>query len=336
MSTTPYRVAVIPGDGIGPEVVDAALAVLKSTGIAFEFTHYEAGDDCLAARGVALPEETLRGALDAQAVLFGAAGDSAADVILRLRRELGTFVNLRPTRAFPGVACLYPDTNLMIVRENTECLYIGIEAEIAKGVTTATRVITAAASERIVRYAFEYARANGHTKVNAVHKANVLRKTDGLFLKCARDVAKSYPDIAYEESLVDSTAMYLVLDPKRYQVLVTTNLFGDILSDLASGLVGGLGLSPSANLGDDHALFEPVHGTAPDIAGQGIANPTAAILCGAMMLRHFGETQAAQKIEDAIEQTITEGHTTPDLGGGLSTMDMAKAVIDRMKFRNRG
>ncbi len=331
MSQKTYRIAIIPGDGIGPEVIAAAVAVLKATKVNFRFEHYEAGDDCRKKQGVALPEETLQGAFEADAVLFGAAGDTAAEVILRLRRELGTYVNLRPTRAFPGVPCLYPETNIVIVRENSECLYRGIENEISSGVVTAIRVITATASERIARFAFEYAQASGFSKVTAVHKANVLKKSDGLFLQSVRAVAQAYSDIVYDEALVDAAAMHLVMHPERFQVIVTTNLFGDILSDLAAGLIGGLGLCPSANLGDKYALFEPVHGTAPDLAGKGIANPTAAILCGAMLLRHLKVIDAAQRVETALEQAIRAQETTPDLGGVLSTMEMAKAVIQRME-----
>lgn len=327
----PHQVAVIPGDGIGPEVIEAALAVLQATGVPLEFQHYQAGDECLKKQGAALPPATLAGALAAEAVLFGAVGDTAAEVILRLRRELNTFVNLRPTRAFPGVDCLYPKLKLVIVRENTEGLYSGLENEITPGVVTATRVITQAASERIARFAFEYALRNGFGQVTAIHKANVLQKSDGLFLRTARAVAAEYPQIEYQEALVDSTAMNLVLRPERFQILLTPNLFGDILSDLAAGLVGGLGLCPSANLGDEHALFEPVHGSAPDIAGQKIANPTAAILCGAMLLRHFGELSSAERVEAALERAIAAGQTTPDLGGSLSTMKMAQAVIARLE-----
>lgn len=333
MKRKTYRIAVIPGDGIGPEVIEAALEVLEATGVNFSFQHCEAGDGCFAKHGAALPEETLKHALESDAVLFGAAGDTAADVILRLRRELNTFVNLRPVWALPDVPCLYPKTKLVIVRENTECLYRGIESEITPGVVTATRVITQKASECIARFAFEYAQANEFHKVTAVHKANVLKKSDGLFLSSVRAVAKNFPKIIYDEALVDAVAMHLVMQPERFQVIVTTNLFGDILSDLAAGLIGGLGLCPSANLGEHHALFEPVHGTAPDIAGGNIANPTAAILCGAMMLRHLGEMASAQQIESALEETIAMGQTTPDLRGTLSTMKMAQTVIEQMKAR---
>jgi len=327
----PYRIAVIPGDGIGPEVVSAELEVLEATGVPFEFVTYPAGDDCKARTGLALPEDTLRCALDAQAVVFGAAGDTAADVILRLRAELGTFVNLRPSRAFPGVKCLYPQTNIIVVRENTECLYAGIENTIVPGLVTATRVISERASYRIARYAFRYAREHGRRKVTAVHKANVLKKSDGLFLECCRRAAEEFPEIEYEEALVDSVAMRIVLAPLDFDVIVTTNLFGDILSDLAAALIGGLGMCPSANLGENHALFEPVHGTAPDIAGKGVANPSAAIACGAMLLHRLGEVEAASKVERALELCLEQGRTTPDLGGELSTMEMAREVIRNMK-----
>ncbi|MCB2188136.1 MAG: NAD-dependent isocitrate dehydrogenase [Deltaproteobacteria bacterium] len=328
--TKPIHIAVIGGDGIGPEVVEAELAVLEATGLPWDFKHYRAGDDCLAETGQALPPETLAGALAAKAVVFGAAGVTAADVILKLRAELGTFVNLRPSVAMAGVECLHPQTDLVIVRENTECLYTGIEAAIAPGVVTATRVITRAASERIARYALAYARENGRSKVTAVHKANVLRKSDGLFLDSCRRAAKDFPDVNYEEALVDSVAMRLVMRPEEFEVVVTTNLFGDILSDLAAGLIGGLGMCPSANLGPERALFEPVHGTAPDIAGQGKANPGAAIMCGAMLLRHLGYTEIAQNVEQALAKAVAEKQSTPDLGGRLTTKGMTQAVIDRM------
>ncbi len=330
MSKQPYRVAVIGGDGIGPEVTAAAQKVLEATGVAFDFSHFDAGDACLARTGRALPQETLEGALAAQGVLFGAAGASAAQVILRLRAELGTFVNVRPSKAYQGVACLHPRTDLMIMRENTECLYAGIEATLTPDVVTATRLITAQASERIARFAFEYARDHGNQKVTAVHKNNVLIKTDGLFLKMCRQVASEFPGVPYEEALVDSVAMRMVMKPEQFSVMVTTNLFGDILSDLAAGLIGGLGLCPSANLGPKHALFEPVHGSAPDIAGQGKANPTAAILCGAMLLAHLGEDKAAARVEAAVEACLAAGEVTTDLGGQLSTEQAAQAVIARM------
>ncbi len=320
-------IAVIPGDGIGPEVVQAELAVLQATGLDFRFSSYPAGDDCLARTGRALPPETLEAARSARAVIFGAAGRSAAQVILRLRAELGTFVNLRPSRAFAGVDCLHPGTNLTVVRENTECLYVGRESQPRQGVVEALRLITEEASLRIARYAFDYARRQGLGKVTVVHKANVLKLSDGLFLDCCRRVASRFPDIEMEEALVDSVAMRMVMDPGQFQVMVTTNLFGDILSDLAAGLIGGLGLCPSANLGPEHALFEPVHGSAPDLAGRGQANPAAAIMCGAMLLEYLGENQLAGRVTGALERCLAGGEVTPDLGGKLSTMEMAQAVI---------
>ncbi|KIX15810.1 3-isopropylmalate dehydrogenase [Dethiosulfatarculus sandiegensis] len=322
--------AVIPGDGVGPEVVAAQLEVLKATGLSFEFSEYPAGDNHLEKTGQAMPDETIKGAQAAQAVLFGAVGVSAAKVILRLRAELGTYVNLRPSQAFKGVPCIHPQTDIMVVRENTECLYAGIETRLTDDVTTATRIITKTASLRIARHAFEYAKTNGRKKVTAVHKVNVLKITDGMFLDCCRKVAPEFPEIEYEEALVDSVAMRIVQRPEEFDVIVTTNLFGDILSDLAAGVIGGLGLCPSANLGDEHALFEPVHGSAPDIAGQGVVNPSAAIMCGAMMLEHLGEKQAAQKVQNALETCLTQGKTTRDLGGSLSTMEMAQEVIKAM------
>jgi 3-isopropylmalate dehydrogenase len=231
------------------------------------------------------------------------------------------------------VTCLYPETDLVIVRENTECLYARIENEILPGVVTAARLITREASSRIARFAFEYARQNSRSKVTAVHKANVLKKSDGLFLECCRRESRDFDKISYEEGLVDSVAMRLLMRPTDFEVILTTNLFGDILSDLAAGLVGGLGLCPSANLGPGTAIFEPVHGSAPDIAGQGRANPSAAIFCGVMLLRHLGELKRADLIETALTEALASGQTTPDLGGHLPTIEMAQAVIERMKSR---
>jgi 3-isopropylmalate dehydrogenase len=326
MSGAAPQVALIPGDGVGPEVTEAAVAVLEASGVELAFSRHPAGDDCLAATGEALPADTLAAAQAADAVLFGAVGASAARVILPLRRELGTYVNLRPAKAYQGAECLRPETDLMIVRENTECLYLGIEAQVAPGVVTATRVITAAASLRIARAAFAWAREHGRSKVTAVHKVNVLIQSDGLFLEGCRRAAAENPDIPYEEALVDSAAMRMVMDPDQFDVVVTTNMFGDILSDLAAGLIGGLGLCPSANLGEAGALFEPVHGTAPDIAGRGVANPAAAIGCAAMLLARLGRAEEAGRVERALAGAIARGLVTPDLGGKLGTMEMAREV----------
>lgn len=325
-----HKIAVIPGDGVGPEVMDACLMVLDAVEAPFAYQRFEAGDACLAASGEAMPQKTLDGARDAEAVLFGAVGNTAVEVILRLRSELKTFVNLRPARAPSGVSCLYPGLDLMIVRENTECLYLGAETRLTEDAAIATRLITKSASERIARWAFEFARAQGRPKVTAVHKANVLQITDGLFIECCRRVAPEYGDIAYDEAIVDACAMKLTLNPTQFSVLVTTNMFGDILSDLAAGLIGGLGLCPSANLGDSSAIFEPVHGSAPDIAGSDRANPAAMIMCGAMLLEHLGHGDKADALNAALDGAIAAGETTFDLGGKLTTGEMAEAVAARL------
>ncbi|AAB90611.1 MULTISPECIES: isocitrate/isopropylmalate family dehydrogenase [Archaeoglobus] len=319
------KIVVIPGDGIGKEVMEAAMLILEKLDLPFEYSYYDAGDEALEKYGKALPDETLEACRKSDAVLFGAAGETAADVIVRLRRELGTFANVRPAKAIEGIECLYPGLDIVVVRENTECLYMGFEFGFGD-VTEAIRVITREASERIARYAFELAKREGRKKVTALHKANVMKKTCGLFRDVCREVAKDYPEIQYNDYYIDAACMYLVMDPFRFDVIVTTNMFGDIVSDLAAGLVGGLGLAPSANVGERTAIFEPVHGAAFDIAGKGIANPTAMILTACMMLRHFGYVEEAKKVEEAVEKTIKEGKKTPDLGGNLKTMEFANEV----------
>ncbi len=327
------QIAVIPGDGVGPEVTKAAVSILQEMPADLSFETYRAGDKELAQTGRALPETTLSGAKNADAVLLGAVGNSAVDVVIRLRQELDTFVNLRPIKSFSGVKCINSNTDLVIVRENTECLYSGIENELTDEVTTATRVITKKASKRIAQYAFDYAKTKGYSKVTAIHKSNVLPVTGKKFVSTVKEVAAKYDEtLKFDDLLVDATAMYLVMDPERFEVIVTTNLFGDILSDLAAGLIGGLGLSPSANIGDEHGLFEPVHGTAPDIAGKGIVNPAATILSAGHMLDFLSYKELANALEKAVNESIAAGETTPDLGGKLSTMDMANAVLERMKL----
>lgn len=327
------QIVVIPGDGVGPEVTAAAVSILKELPADLTFETYEAGDKVLVELGRALPKETLDGAKNADAVLLGAVGNSAVDVVIRLRQELDTFVNLRPIRAFSGVNCINSNTNLVIVRENTECLYSGIENELSDQVTTATRVITKKASKRIAQYAFDYAKTKGYSKVTAIHKSNVLPVTGNKFLSTVKKVASNYDGtVEFDDLLVDATAMYLVMNPERFQVILTTNLFGDILSDLAAGLIGGLGLSPSANIGEKHGIFEPVHGTAPDIAGKGTVNPVATILSTGHMLDFLGYKELANGLEKAVNETINAGYTTPDLGGDLSTMEMSNAVLERIKL----
>lgn len=326
-----YQIAVVPGDGIGREVMKATIDVLDSLDIDFEYVYGEAGDECLEKNGTALPGETLDIIRNADACLFGAAGETAADVIVKIRQEMKMFANLRPVKAYPHTNSLSDDIDFMIVRENTEGMYIADEEKYTEEGAIARRIITREAERRIIDYAFKYAVENNKGKVTAVHKANVLKKTDGLFKEIFYEVAKDYPDIATEDFYVDATAMYLITQPESFEVIVTTNLFGDILSDEGAGLVGGLGLIPSANIGLDGALFEPVHGSAPDIAGQGIANPIAMMLSAVMMLRYLGENDAADKFDAAILKLLNDANTlTGDLGGSATTMEVAGEVIKNL------
>ena len=326
-----YQIAIVPGDGIGKEVMEATLFVLDSLGIDFDYVYGEAGDECLEKTGNALPQETLDIIRDADACLFGAAGETAADVIVKIRQEMKMFANLRPVKTYPNTNSLFDNIDFMIVRENTEGMYIADEESYTDEGAIARRIITKEAESRIIDYAFNYALENNKTKVTAVHKANVLKKTDGLFREIFYEVAEKYPDIATEGFYVDATAMYLITQPESFEVIVTTNLFGDILSDEGAGLVGGLGLIPSANIGEDGALFEPVHGSAPDIAGQGKANPIAMMLSAIMMLRYIGENEAADKFDEAILKVLNDGNVlTGDLGGTASTMELAQAVKNNL------
>ena len=325
-----YSIALLPGDGIGPEVVDATVMVLKALekklDIEFEFKTYMIGDEEKKRSGTALTQVTIDGVKAADASLFACVGETAKETILPLRQKFNLYANLRPAKAYPGVPALKPETDLMIVRENTEGIYKMIGDRSPRAAFN-VRVITWEASERIVRYAFEYAKANGKSKVTSVHKANVLDYTDGLYLEASRAVAKEYPDIKYEELIVDAASMRLVMYPEQYEVIVTTNMFGDILSDVTAGLVGGLGMAPSGNVGDDICIFEQVHGSAPDIAGKGIANPSACILSAAMMLEWLKEEKAEAMIEAAVLKVLEEGKVkTPDLKGKSSTVEFAEAV----------
>ena len=328
------KVALLPGDGIGPEVMGATRLVLEAleekTGVGFQFETYPIGDKVKEETGTALPAETLEGVRKADACLFACVGETAKETILPLRQMLDLYANLRPAKAYPGVPALNPRTDLMIVRENTEGIYKMIGHRAGDSAFN-VRVITREASERITRYAFQYAESKGLGKVTAIHKANVLDYTDGLFLEAARAVASEHPDVEYEEMIVDAAAMKLVMRPEDFQVVVTTNMFGDILSDLTAGLVGGLGMAPSANIGDRYSIFEPVHGSAPDITGRGIANPSACILSAAMMLEWLGEEESAARVEGAVVSVLAEGRVrTPDLGGSASTLDFARAVAERV------
>lgn len=326
-----YQIAVIPGDGIGKEVMEATISVLDELNIDFDYVYGIAGDECNEEHGTPLPQETIDIIRDSDACLFGAAGETAADVIVKIRQEMKMFANLRPVKSYPNTKSIFENVDFMIVRENTEGLYIANQEEESEDGAIAKRIITREAEERIINYAFQYAKDNNRTKVTAVHKANVLKKTDGLFKKIFYEVAEKYPDIDTEDFYVDATAMYLVTQPQEFQVIVTTNLFGDILSDEGAGLVGGLGLTPSANIGADGALFEPVHGSAPDIAGQQKANPIAMMLSAIMMLRYLGENEAANKFDAAILKVLNEDKTlTSDLGGSSTTIEVAQAIKDSL------
>ncbi len=330
-----YDIAVIPGDGVGKEVMNAALHVLDALDIQFNYGEVPAGEECFKKIGSNLPDETIRAAKNTDATLFGAVTTvhSQKSAIVTLRKELDLYANVRPVKSYPGVKSLFNDLDFIIIRENTEGLYSGIEEETEEG-ATATRVITRKASERICKFAFEYAKTLGRSKVSAIHKANVLKKTDGLFRDTFYKVAEEYGDIETDDRYVDATAMFLITNPYMFDCLVTTNLFGDILSDEGAGLVGGLGLIPSANIGETHGLFEPVHGSAPDIAGKNVANPSAMILSAVLMLDYLEEHDAARTVENALIKVLSEGKVvTQDLGGDASTMDMANEVRRKIKFR---
>jgi len=327
-------ICLIPGDGIGHEVIPAAAEVLRATGLALAFTQAEAGWDAFQRHGTALPPATIDAVRQADATLFGAVSSPLSPVegyrspIVALRRELNLYANLRPVLSQP-VPSSRPGIDMLIVRENSEGLYAGRERATESEAIT-ERLITRAASLRIANLAFRLARTR-RRRVTIVHKANVLRATCGLFRQAAFAVAADYPDAEAEEMLVDATAMRLITEPERFDVIVTTNLFGDILSDEAAALVGGLGLAPSGNIGDDHAIFEPVHGSAPDIAGTGRANPVAAILAAAMLLEHLGANDAVARVQAAVAHVLAQGPRTPDLGGAATTTDVTRAIITHME-----
>ena len=329
------NIAMIEGDGIGPEQSAATRNVLQELDRAYSLSlnlvPTEAGDRALKRHGKALPEESWETIKASDCCLKGPVGESAYDVIIRLRQELDLYANIRPAKSLPNVRCLNPSTDLVIVRENTEDLYTGLESG-DNNKATATRVISRAASERIAKYAFELARGR-RKSVTAIHKANVMRKTDGLFLSACKEVAVKYVEVAYSDMLVDAAAMNLIRNPQQFDVMVTTNMFGDILSDEAAQVAGGLGLAASANIGDDFAIFEPVHGCAPDIVGTNTANPTSLLLSAAMMLKWLGEkkdderaTNASRALYQAVDACLASGQVTRDLGGSLGTVEMGNAV----------
>ena len=337
-----YKVSLIEGDGIGPELTKATLAVLDSAqkkfGIKLDIVEAEAGDTTLAKRGVALPADTVEKIKESHVCLKGPVGETAADVIVKLRLMFDLYANLRPIKSYPKSGAMRPDIDMFFVRENTEDLYKGLEFSLGD-TTIALRVITRKNTERIAKKGFEIARMrNGKKKVTAIHKANVMRVTDGLFRSVCSEVSKQYPDIAYNELYVDAASMRLIKEPQDFDVLVTPNLFGDILSDEAAQLIGGLGMAPGANIGDNFALFEPIHGSAPNRAGKQTANPISMILAAKMMLDWLGEKysdlnclKAGAAIENSVVKTLQSGPTVPDCGGKATTQGMAEAIAAALK-----
>ncbi len=330
-----YEVTLIPGDGIGPEITDAACRVIDATGVEIDWRRAEAGEAVMAHYGTPLPDNVLESIRGTRIALKGPittpVGSGFRSVNVALRKTLDLYVNLRPAISIPGVKSRYEDIDLVVVRENTEDLYAGVEHMVGDDAAESIKIITRKASERVTRFAFEYARREGRKKVTAVHKANILKYSDGLFLEAAGDVAKKYTDIEFEDRIVDNMCMQLVQKPELYDVLVLPNLYGDIVSDLCAGLVGGLGMAPGANIGDEMAVFEPVHGSAPKYAGKNKANPTATILSAVLMLGHLGEAEAAARVFEAVRAVIGEGRqVTYDLGGDAGTSDMAAAIIEKL------
>ncbi len=327
-----YKVTLIPGDGIGPEITAAARKVIDASGVQINWETVVAGEAAISHYGTPLPQNVLDSVRKNKVALKGPlttpVGRGFRSVNVALRKELNLYANLRPAKTLPGVPTRYNRVDLVVVRENTEDLYAGIEHMVGVDAAESIKIITRQASERIVRYAFDYAVRHNRQKVTVVHKANIMKLSDGLFLEAARHIARQYPTLLYEEMIVDAMCMKLVQVPENYDVLVMPNLYGDIISDLCAGLVGGLGVAPAANIGEDIAVFEAVHGSAPDLAGKNTANPLAVILSGVMMLQHLGEYAAAARIQKAVEAVLREGkNVTADLGGNASTDTMTEAII---------
>jgi isocitrate dehydrogenase (NAD+) len=329
-------VTLIPGDGVGPEVIGAAVTVLEAAGVQIAWDRQEAGAAAVRKHGSPVPDSLIRSLKHSRIALKGPletrVGEGYRSINVYLRKTFNLYASLRPTHSFEGVHTPFRNVDLVVVRENTEDLYAGIEHQVAPGIVESVKVITARASTRIARFAFEYARRNRRKLVTAIHKANIMKLSDGLFLKCARRVAREYADVAYEEQIVDAACMRLVTNPAAFDVLLLENLYGDIVSDLCAGLVGGLGVVPGANYGERGAIFEAVHGTAGDIAGRNVANPVAAVLSASMLADYLGSHRAAERIRAAVGTVLREGRTlTPDLGGKASTTGMTAAVIQAME-----
>jgi isocitrate dehydrogenase (NAD+) len=329
-----HQITLIPGDGIGPEVAEATVRAVDATGVAIEWERVEAGARALAEYGQLIPDEVFASLEMNRVGLKGPTatpiGGGHQSINVALRKKLCLNVNFRPVRMLPGLKTRYQDLplNLAIFRENTEDLYSGLEHEVVPGVVESLKIITRTASTKIARAAFEFARREGRTKVTSIHKANIMKLSDGLFLKCCREMAAQFPEVQYNELIVDNACMQMVMRPETFDIMVMPNLYGDIMSDLAAGLVGGLGIVPGANLGDNHAVFEAVHGTAPDIAGKGLANPTALMQSAVLMLAHIGERDASARLQNAIHQVYAEGkNLTGDVGGKASTTQFTDAII---------
>ncbi|RMG03848.1 MAG: isocitrate dehydrogenase (NAD(+)) [Acidobacteria bacterium] len=330
------KVTLIPGDGIGPEIIAATVRVVEASGADIEWETHIIGAQAFEKQGTTIPEEALesikRNGVALKGPLTTPVGKGFTSVNVALRKALDLYANVRPIRALPNVPCRYPELDLVIIRENTEDLYSGLEHTVVPGVVESLKIITEKASLRIAKYAFEFAKNNKRRKVTAFHKANIMKLSDGLFLDCFYRVAKDYPEISAEDKIIDNACMQLVMKPEQFDVIVMENLYGDIVSDLCAGLIGGLGLAPGANIGEHGAVFEAVHGSAPDIAGQGIANPTAILLSAIMMLRHMGKMQEADRIEKALLEVYAEGKVrTKDLGGNAKTAEFANAIIEKIK-----
>jgi isocitrate dehydrogenase (NAD+) len=330
-----YSVTLIPGDGIGPEVMAAAVRVLSATGIVFHWETVMAGAEAAGREGNPLPPAVLESIRKNKVALKGPTatpiGTGHRSVNVALRKTLDLYANLRPVETLPGVKSRYDGVDLIVVRENTEDLYSGLEHVVVPGVVESIKIITEKASTRIAKFAFKYAKDHGRKRITAIHKANIMKLSDGLFLDCCRKVAAANPEITYDEMIVDNTCMQLVLDPTRFDMLLLENLYGDIVSDLCAGFIGGLGMAPGANIGEDTAVFEAVHGSAPDLAGKNKANPMALILSGAMMLDHLGEQEAADRVRAAVRAVLREGKKlTGDLGGTAGTTELAEAIASRV------
>lgn len=331
-----HTITLIPGDGIGPEIVAATVRIIEASGVDIEWETHIIGAQALEKYGDTLPEPTLESIKRNRVALKGPLttpiGKGFTSVNVGLRKALDLYANIRPVKALPNVESRYPELDLVIVRENTEDLYAGLEHVVVPGVVESIKIITEKASTRIAEYAFQFSVANNRKKVTAIHKANIMKLSDGLFLECFYNVAKQYPEIPADDKIIDNACMQLVMRPEQFDMMVLENLYGDIVSDLCAGLIGGLGLAPGANIGEQGAVFEAVHGSAPDIAGQGIANPTAILMSALLMLRHIGETDAADRAEKALMDVFADGEIrTRDLGGTAKTADFASAIIDKLK-----